>query len=336
MLLPQPALAASSATIIARYQVSTQTATELMRYDAADDRIWVVDTANAQLVALDPATGATLVRVGIPENLPAGGVADIAFGNGAVWMTHFNHGGPGLLFKLDPATGAVLATYSTGGNGAEGLAFMGGGLWVANHHQDAVGTSGSVVELDPATGTELRHVMVGAQQDCCGPQNLTAAAGSIWAGVPNLVAVVRITPTATGTATQVIDGGSTNHAKKGIGAACGPLAADGAGHVFFADGGCLPSGLGRIDLATNASVEYPESGTVWGLAPGLGSMWISVGGQGGGEWSSFVARVDPATGAVLGKTATGNQTGYGDVQVDSARGLVYASTFSGVILVLKP
>src|SRR4029077_10081425 len=128
----------------------------------------------------------------------------------------------------------------------------------------------------------------------------------------------------------------TNHAKKGVGAACGPLAADGGGHVFFADGGCLPSGLGRIDVATNASVEYPESGTVWGLATGLGSVWISGGGEGGGEWSSFVARVDPATGAILGKTATGNQTGYGDVQVDTARGLVYASTFSGVILVLKP
>jgi streptogramin lyase len=332
------ASAAGAGQIVARYALAPPGGVGFLRYDATDHLLWTVDVGNDQLVALAPLTGQVVHRVALPANLPSQEYDGLEVGLGRVWLTNFNDGGPAPLVEVDPASGTIVngAGYSTHGNGPEGIAFLDGDVWVANHHQDASGTSGSVVELDPATGQEIRHLMIGAQQDCCGPQYMVAAAGSVWVEVPNLGAVVRVTPTSGGGSTNdAIPVGSPARAFNVPDAACGPLVSA-AGSVFFSDGGCTPSDLGRIDTPTEGVTEWPEDGSVYGLASGLGSIWAALAGEGQGRLGTFLARIDPSTGTILGKTKIGSQAGPADVAVDTTDGLIYVLPFSGQLVAVRP
>jgi hypothetical protein len=323
---------------VARYTLAPPGGVGFLRYDAADGLLWTIDVGNDQLIAVAPLTGEVVHRVQLPPDLPPEQYDGLEVGLGRVWLTNFNDGGPAPLLEVDPATSRIVNGdgYSTHGNGPEDIAFLDGDVWVANHRQDAPGASGSVVELDPATGEELRHIMLGAQQTCCGPQYMTAVAGALWVEVPNLGAIVRITPMSTGGwANQTIPVGSRARAFNVPDAACGPLVAE-TENVFFSDGGCIPSELGRIDTSSTRVTEWPESGSVYGLAAGLGSIWAALAGEGTGRISTFLARIDPGTGSILGKIKVDPQTGPSDVAVDTRDGLVFALPFSGELVAVQP
>jgi hypothetical protein len=336
-----PYLAASdlgAGRIVARYTLAPPGGVGFLRYDASDGLLWTIDVGNDELIAVAPLTGQVVHRVALPPELPPNEYDGLEVGLGRVWLTNFNDGGPGFLLEVDPATSKIIngSGYSTHGNGPEDIAFLDGGVWVANHRQDAPGTSGSVVELEPATGQEIGHIMLGARQTCCGPQYMTTAAGALWVEVPNLSAIVRITPLSTGGwAIKSIPVGSRARAFNIPDAACGPLVTE-TENVFFSDGGCIPSELGRIDTASTGVTEWPETGSVYGLAAGLGSIWAAVGGQGTGRISMFLARIDPSTGSILGKVMVDPQAGPADVAVDVRDGLVFALPFSGQLVAVAP
>jgi DNA-binding beta-propeller fold protein YncE len=283
-----------------------------LRFDHVHDALWTLDTqpsGEVDLVKLAPAT----LEIESSNAVAVQGQAfyDLGVGLGRVWVVNFpdDYNDQSLVGSVSEydGNGTFIRTISTYGHGPEGIGFLYGKVWVANHHRDAPGSGGSVVELDPDTGALLGRVPVGAPIFCCGPQELTVADGSIWTGVPNLNAVARIDP-ATLTATLVPGG---NGGGWFPGGACGVFAFDAATHrLWSADGFCRPSAVVRLDTQTGAVTQsFNPGGVAVGLAFGNGVLWASVADNGRGK-SGFVAQIDPATGGVVAKLGIG---GYGDV-----------------------
>jgi len=101
-------------------------------FAAGDDRIAVLTAAGAPVAVIDTMYGATEVTVG----------------GGYVWVLLTN---TSSIARIDPATLAVTR-WSAGSLGPlQGLAYAGGRLWSTS--APAIGTGGSLVGLDPATGS---------------------------------------------------------------------------------------------------------------------------------------------------------------------------------------
>ena len=283
-----------------------------MRFDPVNDALWFVEVDDQNLVSLVKLNPATLA-VESSTQVPVQGAAfyDLSIGLGHEWVVNFtddysDRSVMGSISEFD-ADGNPVKTFSSYGHGPTGVTFLNGMLWVANHHQDAPGTSGSVVEIDPQTGEEIGRVLVGAPIFCCGPSELAAADGAIWAGVPNLNGVVRVDPTTHATSLVAGGGGGGKYPE----GACGGFAADPATHRLWAtDAFCRPSSILQFDSSTVALTgSINPGGVAAGLAYGNGALWASVADNGRGK-SGFLAEVDPSSGAVLAKLAT---AGTGDV-----------------------
>ena len=305
------ASAGSSLHVTATVQFSPWS-TYPMRFDAENDALWFVEVDDQNLVSLVKLNPVTL-DVESSTVVPVQGAAfyDLSIGLGHEWVVNFtddysDHAVLGSISEFD-GDGSLVKTISSYGHGPTGVAFLNGKLWVANHHQDAPGTGGSVVEIDPQTGNQLAHVSVGAPIFCCGPAELAAADGAIWAGVPNLNGVVRIDPATH--ATRLIPGGGGGG--KDPSGACGGFASDSATHrLWLTDAFCRPSSILQLDSSTGAVTgSVNPGGVAAGLAYGDGALWASVADNGRGK-SGFLAEVDPATGGILAKLAT---DGTGDV-----------------------
>lgn len=285
-----------------------------MRFDSSHDALWLLDQdagGTTNLVKLDPATLAVESSSPVAEQGQA--FYDLAVGLGRIWVVNFPNDYVdtslvGSISEYD-SDGSLLRTVSTYGHGPEGVGFVNGKVWVANHHQDAPGTGGSVVELDPDTGALLARIPVGAPIFCCGPQELTVADGFLWTGVPNLNGVVRIDPSTL--ATTVIPGGQGGGQFPA--SACGVFAFDGSTHrLWVTDGFCRPASIMRLDTSTaTVTQSINPGGAAIGLAFGNGSLWASVADNGRGK-SGFLVQLDPSTGAIVGKLGVG---GWGDVAV---------------------
>ena len=102
----------------------------------APDGLWVLTTDSVERI--DPATD----RVTTTASLP-GESSSIAFGGGYVWVSNEIEG---TVYKIAPS-GTLVRTYPTG-QGAAGESYADGTLWVAN--QDV----GTVTGIDAATGDE--------------------------------------------------------------------------------------------------------------------------------------------------------------------------------------
>ena len=287
--------------------------------------------------ASEPPPGAALTaKYAVPNT------GNVTAGFGALWV---GDGFDNAVHKVDPATGAILATIPVGngafgvlraGEGAvwianagdntvskidptsndvvatidvgllpEGIAITPGAVWVANHHSE------SVSRIDPTTNTVVDTILVGDPSLFSGgPAFIGTAAGSVWVDVPNLDAVVRIdTSTDQVVATIPVKG------------PCGELLGT-ASTVWVAGGGCS-NGITRIDPATNATVgdKVNAGGKTIGLTSGFGSVWFTT------LLTSFLAQADPVTGAILSQLKLGPQfstfgvtAGFGDIWVTDGNG----------------
>jgi streptogramin lyase len=294
-----------------------------MRFDAAHDAVWAIDTDSSletKLVKLDPATLA--IESSTPVDQQGQAFYELGVGLGRVWISNFPNDYqdtslPGTLSEYD-GNGTFIRTIPTYGHGPEGIGFADGEVWVANHHQDAPGSGGSVVELDPDSGALIARVSIGAPIFCCGPQELTVADGSVWVGVPNLNVVARIDPVTL--SMTLVPGG--NGGGRFPGGACGPFAFDPATHsLWSSDGGCRPSAIVRLDSRTGAVTQsFNAGGLAAGLAFGGGMLWATLADEGRGKSGSLV-EIDPSTGVVVAKLGVGvGDVAYGD-------GAVYVATW---------
>ena len=98
--------------------------------------------AGDKLVAFDPASGKTTRSL------------DVAAHAGTAWDgKHFFQLDKGLIQKIDPESGRVLATIPAPGGGSDsGLAWAEGTLWVGQHR------ARKIHQVDPETGAILRTI----------------------------------------------------------------------------------------------------------------------------------------------------------------------------------
>jgi virginiamycin B lyase len=240
------------------------------------DSVWVTNGPSRQVTRIDPQTNHVSAVISTPVN-----ATSVTTGAGAVWVSSFPSN---VVLRIDPSTNAVTATIPSGGLGPEGIAFADGYVWVANHHG---APTGSIAKIDPATNAVVDVIALGAAQFTGGPSALTAGAGSLWAGVPNLDALARIDPATDQLLTTIP-----------IKGACGDIeATDTAVWIAGGEGpGCSP-GITKLDPATNRvdGDKINAGGPVNGVGFGLGSLWY------GATQSDFLGRVDPITDEVVGQ-----------------------------------
>ena len=226
----------------------------------------------------------------LTHTVPVGaGLGDLTVAGGDVWAA--NPGGNSVT-RIDGQTGAVVATIAVG-LAPQGITSADGDVWVGNHRGEP---TGSVWRIDVDTNEVVARIPVGARQFREGPSWLAAGAGSVWVGVPNLSAVVRIEPR-TGKVTATIpvpDGG-----------VCGRLSVDDDA-VWVASGLCGDGALTRIDPATNrvvARITSPRWNSVFAQTTGFGSVWLAT------DAGPF--EVDPQTDGVVGRLALAGDLVFG-------------------------
>jgi hypothetical protein len=104
---------------------------------------------------VDRDTGSVLQTITLPVTYSTSRAPFISFGEGAMWLMGTDTFGKSILYKVNPATGAVLLKKSLPASVLYtwGLAYFNGAVWTVSNQ----GTeSGRVYKLDPGTGAVLR------------------------------------------------------------------------------------------------------------------------------------------------------------------------------------
>jgi len=145
--------------------------------------LWLTIGRESKLVRLDQRNGHPR---GAPIDLP-GSPGAVAVSKDAVWVALVpGEGAPDVLLKLDPRTGATLATVHYP-YGIASLTTSPTALWVAARRR------ARVQKVSLKTGTVLQEIRVGNHRS----EDIVYRGGAVWAATPEDNAVYKIT-TATG------------------------------------------------------------------------------------------------------------------------------------------
>jgi len=179
----------------------------------------------------------------------------------------------------------------SGDAGPAWIASGAGSLWVTTVEFDSAGNTlpGSVLRIDPATGTVLATIAVGK-----GAYDIAVGFGSVW--VPNQ----------DDNTVSRIDAG-TNQAVATIPVSGGPggIAADSSAvWVVSVDGS-----VSRVDPATNQVVATIQTQATGGaVGSGSGAVWVTNPGT-QGQADGTLTRIDPLTNQVVASTPLGRSPG---------------------------
>jgi len=121
--------------------------------------VWV--PAEGGIARIDQESGAVVATISIDS----GEVTDLAAADDAVWVSDKNGG---RVFRIDPATNAVVAEIETGA-GAHDFAIDKHGVWVTNYRANTVS------RIDPAT-----NEVVDTIDTVSSPGDVAFAFGSVW------------------------------------------------------------------------------------------------------------------------------------------------------------
>jgi streptogramin lyase len=203
--------------------------------------VWAVSAGHGTLSRIDPETGEVAERMRVGR-----GAADVAVDerSGAVWVAGLylskdpdggdsrEHPKNRKLSRVDPRTNRVVAEIpiraGTPSGGAQSVAVGGGAVW-------ATSVDGRLLKVDPETNEVVANVALGDYSS-----DLKFSGGSVWVTGQDRSGVwlKQVDPH---------DGGLRVVWSRGLGAVdsggYGRLAADGAGRVWFVEGG---SGTGKL------------------------------------------------------------------------------------------
>jgi DNA-binding beta-propeller fold protein YncE len=281
---------------------------QVVKVVASDTAVWALSN-DRRLFRIDPASNTLMATVRLPDSeWPEN---EVSYGQGSIWVTVASPDTarqPELdsVLRLDAQTLQLIARIRVG-HSPEGIAFTPGAVWIANHRSEFGANGGDVTgrfdvsRVDPASNSEIGRVPVEDRplsNGCCGPQGMTAAAGSLWITDPQESGnglVLRIDP-ATNSVTARIPFAKIQAT------ACGDLAGDDAA-LWVVSGGCNGRLLVRIDPRTNQVVKQIALGAfAQDVALGFGSVWVTTNGPFGNAALSGLNRINPATSKVAART----------------------------------
>jgi hypothetical protein len=132
---------------------------------------WVFDPSKPAIDAIDPQTG----RIARSLRSPVADVGSYLVTHDVLWITDEQHG---TLVAIDPHTGETMRAFRhlPGSGGSEGVALVGGSLWVAR--PEALQGNGILAILDPRTGGVTGQIrkQPGSYELAADPD------GTLWAG----------------------------------------------------------------------------------------------------------------------------------------------------------
>ena len=215
--------------------------------------------------------GGPLIRVQLGAQPPqstvkplgvGGQIAEVAVGNGSVWLTDFQ---TGQLLRVDPSSIQVSARIPVGAS-PDSVVVGEGGVWVANRT-----AAGTVTRVDPSDGHIVATIPVGVN-----PDGLAVGAGAIWVANSGNNTVSRIDP-------------GTNKVTATIAAGAGSsFLVVGEGAVWVCNTNA--NSVSRIDPATNQITDtVPVGGRPNTVTVGAGAVWVV------NQADGTVSRIQPGT-----------------------------------------
>jgi hypothetical protein len=251
---------------------------------AVGGNLWVVTSSN-ELVRINGRTNAITRRVrigGIGQN-----GAELAAGGGALWLAPTPNSGQQQLFRIDPATGRILASIPLPGECGP-MAYGIGHLWIVCGADPPV----RILRIDPAT--DRVSARTGTIDSSADP--IVAGPEGVWYSGSK---ITQVDPSGTR-----LSGVTVNDSAFPVSLDSAELAlGQGAVWAFSQseDIAKIDPVTGRI-VRTYASQTYDPSYSLgaWGFAVGQGSMWIL-----GDFAKAQVIRVSMRTGRVLGRVNAG-------------------------------
>lgn len=193
-----------------------------------------------------------------------------ASGDGSLWVTSPVSG---ILYRVDPSTGAVQATIGVG-TGAGALASSGADVWVANT------VTGTLAEVSVATDQVVQTFAVGSE-----PTGVAVGNGSVWVADATSSALVSLDIN-TGRVTTY----PLSSAPFGI--------AFGAGSLWLSSPGT--DSVTRWSTQGGPAVQVPVGGGPTAVAFALGSLWVTNG------LDNTVSRLSPVTDSVVATVPVGD------------------------------
>jgi serine/threonine-protein kinase len=264
------------------------------------------------LQRIDPATDRLAATV------PLGSVVwRVAAGEGSVWVIDRDS----RYRRVSAATNEAVGTGTTAGL-ASGIAVGFGSVWIANY-EGSTATSGTITEVDPATGRARRVIPVAVEQRVPSRPTFNDVVAdpfsrSVWVVSPLELALKRIRPNL-GTLAATVPTGETTPWQLAAGEGAvwattnfGTVRVDpsrnavvarvalpfdprdiavGAGAVWIANG--TGNSIWVVDPDTNRVVDrIPVGLEPMGVAVGEGAVWVA------NRRDGTVSRIDPQRGAV--------------------------------------
>ena len=309
-----PVTAAPADPVIARIQIGHPVFDPGFDGAFAFGALWV-SIGNDEIARIDPATNDVVATI----TVGVGFRHEVAGGNGAIWVTNPDEDS---VSRIDPATNAVTGTFPSGGLLPIGVGTTPGAVWVANHHAPPGGT-GSVVRLNPTTGSIVETIALGGPFEEGGPGGIAANAAGVWVTVPNLGAIVRIDP-----ATNAVNGSVAVQP-------CG-IPSIASQYVVTPGAGCGGPYLGRVNPTTLTAKKLNPGGIVRFVAGDGTTAWATVTSASCptncSPTKNALVHIDLATGDVLDRIKL---DGFGFVAIGA--GSVWAgSGVTGEVLRVAP
>jgi len=244
---------------------------------SGDGLLWVV--SGSSILRIDPQTNQV---VGDPIQ-PGISLEDIAFGDGALWVTTVASGDLGApsendaVSRIDPQSGEIVATIKVG-RGPMSVAFTPKAVWTVSFGM----TGDTVVRIDPQTN----QIAGDSIQTGRAPLSLALGEGSLWVANHDAHTITRIDL-------------ATNQVLANITVPSEPhRVAYGEGAVWVAN--WHVNSVTRIDPQTNQIVgePIPIGHPAGNMAAGLGGVWVTSDYRGpmdGAPEDVVLMRIDPQT-----------------------------------------
>jgi len=232
---------------------------------------------------IDAVTGDVVLRTTTGVNGSFAAPAQVAAGDGEVWLAGYTHG---VVAPVDPTSGAIDDARRVPVAETSGMALGSGSLWITS------AAHGTVTRVDTTSGSVSATIDVPVD----GP--VTAGLGAVWVASTHSGGLVRIDP-ATNATTAVHLGLAAGDVVTAVGVGGGAAWVGTLGGTLYR----VDPASGEVTAIDAATVPVPQFAPVGGIAVADDDIWVTGTAYTGRseDWVNapgFVVRIDPTRLAV--------------------------------------